>query len=898
MTSALQRALNPRNIAVVGASERPESRSFHLWRAVAAASVAGSGVAAYPVNPKYRYVGETKAYASIADIPGGVDLAVLALPQTRIVDALQNMDARCVGAVLIAPEDDNLFVDGLTTRAVTDTAKARGLRLIGPDSIGIALPYRGVNASFWQQTPPAGGIALITQSGMIATALVERMAGTNAGFSAVINSGTEADLSMPDFIEYFARDVRTRVIALQIEAVRDPKRLFGALRAASAIKPVVVLRAGTAQSYVPERLAALRFGTDAGRREVFAALVRQAGAHLVTNFSEFAAATAAFSIGRLPQGKGDRTAILTNGSGFAAMVAVDAQNAGLTLPGLANDIVQTMRRRWPGEQMPANPIILGAGSSEARFRETLELILSDPGIDAVLTIAAPNPALDFGAVVRAVAKAAQTSIKPIVFSWESEARSPIVRRILSEIPDARICAVRAPNDAAHALGLLAQQTKFVRIRRTSPASPRPKLGPDAVSKLRELVADAFHRGCYNLEGRALDIFFQTLGFVTVLRHTASSAEEAVSAARSIGYPVVMKAAGEALGRRAELGLVDLPLVDDASVQKAWIKIQKAFNAADLMLPWMGVEIEAMYPHFAERELTIRLERDHVFGPYIEFGQGGLFGELHTDRATVLPPVGLDEARRVVRRPAIAKTFGGFRGMPPVDTDRAAALLCLLSDAAIAIPALHTVRLDPIVPEADGFRILGGAVELWDAPVVPDAAHSHLTIGVAPEVEPSPYFTRDGTLYHMRPLEEDDFPQLSKFFNELSDKSFFLRFHSSARLPCERIAALCRLDLRRAAAWVEVTDSEDGGKRIAAHGCVMLTEGGSAEFGIVVEDQSQRRGLATRMLEKLEKEARRLGAQNIVGIVLRGNDGMNALLEKRGYAHVDGAPNTYLWRKYL
>lgn len=894
MPSPLQRAFEPRSIAVIGASERPESRGFHLWR-----TVTSSRAMVHPVNPKYRYVGEHKAYAEVSAIPGGVDLAILAIPQNRIAKTLEHMDAQHVGIVLIAPEDENLFVDGLTARMVADAARANGLRLIGPDSIGLAIPARGINASFWPQMPPKGNIALLTQSGMIATALTEHFADTNLGFSAIVNTGSEADLGMPDFIEYFSRDIHTRVIAIQIEAIRDPKRFYSALCSASFSKPVIVLHAGASRSYVPDRLAALRFGTDAGRHEVFAALVRQAGAHLVTNFADFVAAANAFSSGRLPQGEGIRTAILTNGSGFAAMTADEAQTAGLMLPGLSNDTVQTMRKRWPGEQIPTNPVILGAGSDELRFRETLELLLKDPSIDSVLTVLAPNPALDFSAVIHGIASASQASIKPVALAWSSVQRNHTVKRVLAEHPNTRICAIRSPDDAIRALSLLAAQTRVIRSRTEPPAGPRPRLALHALQFLRALVADALMNGRHELLPQARDLFFQTLGLRTIQRLHADTLEMAITAADTLGYPIAMKATGiERFDRKADLNFGELFIVDARSIREAWNSIRKRFEDSNPILPWRGIDIEAIHPHFAERELAFSIKRDHIFGPFIEFGLGGLGGEIHPDRTTALPPITLDEARSIVRQPAIASTFEGFRGMPPVDVDRASELLCLLSDIAVAIPALRTLRLDPLLPEADGFVLLDGTIELWDAPLEPETNYPHLTIGAPPATNKIILTTPDGTTYRARPLAEDDFPRLLEFTATLSEKSFYLRFHTSARLSPERIARLCRIDQRRSIAWVYVCPANDGGERIAALGRITKTQPDEAEFGIVVADHDQRRGLATKMMEQLEHDAIRLGALALYGIVLRGNEGMNALLRKRGYQHEDNARDTILWRKLL
>ena len=347
----LSALLAPRSVAVIGASGHPESRGFHVWRSV---SLSTGIERLWPVNPKYRYIGERPCYPDADALPDrAVDLAILCVGRRHLARALGKLSRNPPGVVLFAPQEEGPLSDRIEISELLEAARRIGSRLIGPNSIGLVLPRAGVNASFWPRMPAAGGIALLAQSAMIATGLMDHAGEASLGFSAVVNTGLEADVGMAELIDWFARDAATRVIALEVEALRDPRAFFSALRAAAEKKPVVVLRAGPGAGYAADRLAAGRFGTDAGEDRAFDALIAAAGALRVRTYAEFCAAAAAFSAGAAPAGR--RAAVIANGSGVAALAADAADRAGVQIEGLSNRTIQRLHKVHPEERIPVNP---------------------------------------------------------------------------------------------------------------------------------------------------------------------------------------------------------------------------------------------------------------------------------------------------------------------------------------------------------------------------------------------------------------------------------------------------------------------------------------------------------------------------------------------------------------
>lgn len=887
----IDRALAPAAIAVIGASDRPGSRGYHIWRAIRAST----GLSAiYPVNPKYKYLGDVRCFASAARIPGRIDLAVIAVKPETTNAVLQSLAPQHPAFVLFAPQIEGLLSERSEISSLLTAAHRIGTRVIGPNSIGLMSPVRGINASCWPKLPKAGGTALIAQSGLVATALLSRASETGIGFSGIVDAGLELDISMAEWIDWFAADRDTRLIALQIEALPQPRTFFTALRAAAREKPVIVLRASPDSSFAADRMAATRFGTDAGQDDAFNALCRAAGALRVRTFAAFAAAIDAFSRGRLPQGP--RVAVLSNGTGFAALAASAAARSGLRIAGFSNTTIRTLHALAPQESMPANPLLIGPAASPARFEASLDAALADPGIDSALVVVAPSPMTAFSPVMEKLAAISLRTFKPIAATWASEEATPIVKRTLAAMPDVRLTAIRSPEAAAEALGLLAEHAQSQRDRRLPPTVARQRLSAEALAEIRSLLRRALVAGRHRLTSAETAKLLSLAGLPTIPHRITHSIEEARLAANDLGWPIALKAAATGLGRRTEAGLVFLDIATPEALEQAWRLITQNLAAGSPLATPEGIIVEKMTPHPAQRELRLGIRRDAVLGPVIEYAAAGIAGTLYLDRICALPPLGINEALHLASSLEADRMLSGFRGQPPANRLLIALALCRLSDIAEAIPAILSLQLEPVVPFENRLAVLSAEASLYDAPLEPDARHSHLTARRAPPSEPEELMLRRRSAdkkpakrFYLRPIFEEDFELMKRFISTLSERSRYLRFHTAAPISSERIAMLCQPEWGREGAWAatEVSESESApdasNAPIAAVGRWHKTKiAGEAEFGIVVRDDCQRLGLARTLMERLEKEAAQEGCNKLVGYVLSGNDPMEAMMQSLGF----------------
>ena len=427
-------------------------------------------------------------FSSINEVPGSIDLAVISLRADRILKALIDAGERGVAYALITPDENAYASDATWLTKLQLVADQYGMRLIGPDSLGLMNPGLGVNASYWPNLPRPGNIALITQSGMIGTALLDYAQGAELGFSGVVSTGAAIDVDMPELIDYYANDKNTRVIALHIEGIRRPREFYSSLRAACARKHVVILKAGSGSGYAADRIACFKMGTDAGSEGALAALVERAGATLVPTFEEFTAAVSGFATNRLP--RGNRIAVIANGSGFASLTASAAQACGIDLHGLSNATIKDLKTAYPSQQIAVNPVNVGATASPERYRKTLQIVLQDPMIDGALVVVAPSPVTTIDPTLKLLAKTAAGSYKPVITAWVSDRIALSVRKQLRSVPNAPISAIQSPVAAALAFGYLAAEARRRADRLSIPPEWSVELNPAKLAEARAIVNGA------------------------------------------------------------------------------------------------------------------------------------------------------------------------------------------------------------------------------------------------------------------------------------------------------------------------------------------------------------------------------------------------------------------------
>ena len=871
--STLKRALCPENIAVIGASDKTASRGSFVWRAVARSKLLKN---AWAINPKYKYIGERPCFSSISEVPGDIDLVVISLRADRILKALIDAGERGVAYALITP-DENAYASDITwLKKLQVVADQYGIRLIGPDSLGLMNPGLGVNASYWPNLPRPGNIALITQSGMIGTALLDYAQEAELGFSGVVSTGAAIDVDMPELIDYYANDKNTRVIALHIEGIRRPREFYSSLRAACAQKHVVILKAGSGSGYAADRIACFKMGTDAGSEAALAALVERAGATLVPTFEEFTAAVSGFATNRLP--RSNRIAVIANGSGFASLTASAAQACGIDLHGLSNATIKDLKTAFPSQQIAVNPVNVGATAAPERYRKTLQIVLQDPMIDGALVVVAPSPVTTIDPTLKLLAKTAAGSFKPVITAWVSDRITLSVRKQLRSVPNAPISAIQSPVAAALAFGYLAAEARRRSERLSIPPEWSVELNAAKLAEARSIVNGARLEGRHYLSPSETGRFLACFDIPTVPFREVRTLEEACAASDELGWPVALKVTTPGLKHKSDIGGVILDINDRERLVEAWKDIEKNLAQRSPMTPMEGAVVQKMVPHSSVRELHLAIAYDNVLGPVVEFGAGSIGSELYQDKKAALAPLTLNEANRLVESTRIARALGTYRGLAPADRTLIAQMLCRLSVLAARIPAIRDLTINPLVWTDGGAAVIDAYVHLNEASIEPELDYPHLTVCAPPWEEGRIVTLGSGEELVLRTLVPGDFHPLKRFLQRLSDKTFYLRFHTSVHLSDERICELASLDYAREGAWALGHDGE-----IHAVARWRLTgKPGEAEFGIVVEDAWHRRGLARVLMAHIESSAARRGVTHFIGHVLKGNEAMQSMMTAMGY----------------
>ena len=692
VVASLRPFFEPATVAVLGASSRRGTIGGELFRNILEADFSGT---AFPVNRKGEPVAGVKAFRSVEEIPDPVDLAVVCLPGEHVLagvgDALRaGTKAICVISAGFAETGS----EGARRQdEVLAAVRAHGARLIGPNCLGIAVAGPGLNATFSSGPLPPGSVGLSSQSGALGLALLEAADSRGIGLSSFVSIGNKADVSSNDLLEYWEDDPSTTVIALYLESFGNPRKFAQLARRVAREKPILAMKGGRTGSGA--RAAGSHTAALAGSETAVQALFHQAGVIRADTLEELVDVAALFSSQPLPKGR--RVALLTNAGGLGILAADACEAAGLELPPLSDATCEALRALLPTEASLANPVdMLGSATAET-FEAVLPLIVRDPGVDSVIVLFVPpvvaNAEDVAAAVVRAV-EAAAVSEKPVLGVFVSHEGTPTAL-----VHERRVTAFPYPESAARALGRVVERAEWLR----RPVGRVPELdGIDraaAEALARAVLGDSSEAWLTPAQVRELLAAYR-ISFVA--EHLGATIDEAVAAAETLGYPVVVKTA-EPGAHKTEKGLLALDLQNGAEVREA---------AKRIGLP---VVVQPMLRGGAE--LLAGVVQDPVFGPLVAFGPGGVLAELIGDAAFRIAPLTDVDALELVTTGKAGRLVAGFRGAPPSDAPALADLVLRLSRLADDLPEVAELDLNPVLGLPNGYVAVDARILLRTAPHV-------------------------------------------------------------------------------------------------------------------------------------------------------------------------------------
>lgn len=697
--AAVARVLRPTSVALIGASRRPGTVGAALLHNLIAGGFAGP---LHVVHPDADEVAGVRAYRSIAEVPGPVDLAVIAVPAQRVPAAARACASAGVRAlVVISAGFAETGADGVRLQVqLLEACRAGGMRLVGPNCLGVLATRGGLNATFAPQLPPPGRIAFASQSGGFGIAAIAETTRRGLGLSSFVSTGNKADLSGNDFLRFWATDPDTDVIALYLESFGNPRRFGQIARRVAAVKPIVAVKSG--RSAAGARAAASHTGALLAASDVSVdALFDHAGVIRTDTVGEQFDVAALLAAQPLPTG--DRVAVVTNGGG-PGIACVDAcVAAGLRVPPLSTSLRERLRDGLPAHASVGNPVDMIASATPEDFRRTIERLAAAPDVDAVIAIFVP-PLLTKAPDVAAAIRIADTGTTPLlaVFMAATDAE----RGALAG--DGAVPVFSTPEEAARALGHAARYGAW---RRAGADDPPELAGidPDAASAV--LAQALAHADDGWLAPDAVQAILTAYGIPVVESHVVATAAEAGRRAAALGGAVALKAVAPGLIHKADAGGVALGLVGPTAVTRAARAQAAAVRAAGHDLT--GFVVQPM----AEpgTELIVGIVGDPDFGPVVACGAGGHAVELLGDVAVRLAPLGPRAAHEMLRALRTFALLDGYRGAPVADVAAVEDVLLRVSALAAAHPEIAELDCNPLVASPAGAVVLDARIRVVRPP---------------------------------------------------------------------------------------------------------------------------------------------------------------------------------------
>ena len=832
--SGLDRLFKPHSIAVIGASSDPQKAGHVVIRHLLAGQFQGPIL---PVAPRSQAIAGVLAYPDIESLPLSPDLAIVCTRRERVLPLIEELGKKGTGAAIILAAqfstDERLRLKHL--------CQQYGIRLLGPNSMGMLLPGQGINASFSPIAATPGQVAFLSQSAAVSTTILDWAKQREIGFSAFISLGDHCDIDFGQLLDQLSRDGTTRAILIYMDKLHDARHFLSAARAASRNKPILILKSG-------------RHDPANGLDNVYDAAIRRAGMLRVRDTHELFATVETLSHSLTL--KGERLAILSNGRGLANMAA---------------DVLLSR-----GGKLAMPPLDIGSDADIEAYKSALETLLQGDGADAILLIHAPSLTargvtlasnlIDF---IKQHPRARRFNI---LTNWAGEYSAQEGRRLFNE---AGIPTYRTPESAVTAFMHMVEYRRNQKQLMETPAS----LQGDRldVERCQQLLGQALDRQQRVLDTHLAHPILQAAGLSTLATWIVSDAIEAALTAEQIGYPVAVKLRSPDIAHKSDVHGVMLNLRTSAEVAQAADAILDRVRQHDPGARIEGLLVQRMARRSGGLELRIRLQQDPVFGPVILLGESGAEPR---DMVAALPPLNQALARYQIIG---ALKDGKIREQAsPVrlDIDALGQVLCQLSELLLAFPEIQELDLHPLQACGEEMVILDARLVLAERgqQVLPLAIRPYPT-----ELEEGAWL-KDQSHVLLRPIRPEDEPAHKQFVRQVSDEDRYKRFFADVgELGHEELARMTQIDYDREMAFVAVgQDGPFSQQILGVVRAIASPDQSDAEFAILVRSDLKGLGLGKLMMEKIVRYARERGIGQLSGITMPSNRGMINLAKRLGF----------------
>jgi acetyltransferase len=753
-----------------------------------------------------------------------------------------------------------------------DAAKPHVLRIVGPNCLGLLSTENNLNASMIRTRPLKGSLAFAAQSGAVMSTVVDRATYRGVGFSHLVSVGDMADVDFGDLLDFWLADPKTRAILLHMEGVRDARKFMSAARAASRTKPVVVIKSG--RSAAGARAAASHTGMLAGEDDVFSAAFRRAGMLRVDDLNEVFAAVETLGMGM--RVKGDRLAILSNGGGMGVLATDALVRDGGRLAELSEETVAELDSFLPRICSPSNPVDIAADADAERYGRSLEVLLKDHNLDAILVLSSPVMEDYVDANADAVIETVKKKRRPVLTSWlGKEVPRPARRRFGS----ARIPTYDTPEDAVRGFMHLVAYQRNQEMLLQAPTAIELDTRPDAAAA-RRVCEEALAAGRDWLTEPESKRLLATYAVPVVRTETATTPIEAGRLGARMGMEVALKILSPDIPHKSDVEGVVLKLEGAQQIERAAQAMLQRVRERAPEARIEGFSVQEMVAMPDATELIIGADTDPVFGPIVLFGAGGVAVEALRDRAVALPPLNLELAREMIQETRVHRLLQGYRTVKPAALDQIAMALVKLSQLVADVDLIEAVDVNPLMANPNGVLALDARIKVA-RPQRPGTAR--FAIRPYPRELEKLVTLRDGTPVHLRPIRPDDAPELHEMIRRSNLEDLRMRFFTAMKqLPPALAARLTQIDYDREIAFVAhaVNGQNDGlwgVGRLHAD-----PDRQRAEYAVMTRSDIAGRGLGLRLMQEIIEHGHRAGVREIFGEVLAENERMLTMCERLGF----------------